>query len=269
MRITSHYLPVNALLPIPSPSEHSLSATTPTSDAPPLLPADATPVPHHSSAPYLEEQPLDPTDKASYYLQRLGGPEKLAQVYLEAGLLFLEGTASGLLSSSYAGLSSLRTPTQSQSRPSNYDHPSPGGAGSSGSDAWRRDHEYARRYFDRARQLCPELDVPLLPHSESSSDHEANATPPSRDSGAEPQLQMPTIDLTSSQELPSSQPRRRRKKETFSGTASATSAVEERTIPDDEDNTWYLYLPGLVGAGTALLIVGFLSFSSWRKGQGS
>ena len=37
---------------------------------------------------------------------------------------------------------------------------------------------------------------------------------------------------------------------------------------DDADGTWYLYLPGLVGAGTALLVVGLLSLQSWRKNQG-
>ena len=54
------------------------------------------------------------------------------------------------------------------------------------------------------------------------------------------------------------------------GRGGADSIVEERVrAGDEDDNTWYLYLPGLVGAGTALLVVGFLSFSSWRKGQGS
>lgn len=212
---------------------------------------------------------MSSTGRSAYYLQRVGGPEALAQVYLEVGLLFLEGSASGLLSSSYAGLSSLRTLTQSQSRHSNHDYSSSGGAGSSANDAWRRDQDYAKRYFNRARQLYPDLDVPLLPQSDPSSDHERSATPSSHNSGSEPQFRMPTIDVSASQELPESQPRRRRKKENFSATASTASAVEERTVAPDDDNTWYLYLPGLVGAGTALLIVGFLSFSSWRKGQGS
>lgn len=26
-------------------------------------------------------------------------------------------------------------------------------------------------------------------------------------------------------------------------------------VDDDVDNTWYLYIPGLVGAGTALLVI--------------
>ena len=77
--------------------------------------------------------------------------------------------------------------------------------------------------------------------------------------------------------MPEGQLRRRRKKENYhgggstGGPPSSASAVgeKERAVGEEEDNTWYLYLPGLVGAGTALLVVGFLSFSSWRKGQGS
>jgi hypothetical protein len=61
--------------------------------------------------------------------------------------------------------------------------------------------------------------------------------------------------------------RRRRKKEEL-------ILVHDRGIrrPDDIDNAWYLYIPGLVGAGTALLVVGVvgaLSFSTWRRNQGS
>ncbi|KAI5999453.1 hypothetical protein EDC04DRAFT_2792695 [Pisolithus marmoratus] len=40
---------------------------------------------------------------------------------------------------------------------------------------------------------------------------------------------------------------------------------------DDIDNAWYLCVPSLVGAGTALLVIGIigtLSFSSWRQNQG-
>jgi len=42
---------------------------------------------------------------------------------------------------------------------------------------------------------------------------------------------------------------------------------------DDIEGAWYLYVPGIIGAGTALLVVGIvgvLSFSSWsRRNQGS
>lgn len=83
---------------------------------------------------------------------------------------------------------------------------------------------------------------------------------------------MPAIEIGSDNNVDADREvrRRRAKKDDASDTnASSTSLVEKRTMPEDDDNTWYLYLPGLVGAGTALLVVGFLSFSSWRKGQGS
>ena len=82
---------------------------------------------------------------------------------------------------------------------------------------------------------------------------------------------MPTVEIVSSDEDADHELRRRRAKadDASDANASSTSLVEKRTVPDEDDNTWYLYLPGLVGAGTALLVVGFLSFSSWRKGQGS
>ena len=86
---------------------------------------------------------------------------------------------------------------------------------------------------------------------------------------AENKLQMPTIDVLSTEKMEDSQVRRRRRREAASGAASSASVVEERPPAIEEDNTWYLYLPGLVGAGTALLVVGLLSFSSWRKGQAS
>ena len=88
---------------------------------------------------------------------------------------------------------------------------------------------------------------------------------------------MPTIDVTESQDLLSEKPVRRRQRQgaskeaVASSAASTGSAVNERVGAggEEDDSTWYLYLPGLVGAGTALLVVGFLSFSSWRKSQTS
>jgi hypothetical protein len=124
-------------------------------------------------------------------------------------------------------------------------------------EAWRRDREAASRYFERAKALHPSLDVPLLPPE-----------------GVE--LEMPSIELGSSSpdsvysgeefQTDSEQPavRRRRKKEElllFHGSEKV-----------EVDNAWYLYIPGLVGAGTALLVVGVvgaLSFSTWRRNQGS
>ena len=203
----------------------------------------------------------------SYYLYHLGGPSSLAQLYVETGLLYLEGTASGLLSSSYSGLSSLRTSVQYP--------PHPSSDTLHGTEAWKRDRDCARRHFERARTLDPSLDVPLLP---SPSDTENGSEPEgsrgdrrSRTDSGKGKLKTPTVEIVSSDEDADHELRRRRAKadDASDANASSTSLVEKRTVPDDDDNTWYLYLPGLVGAGTALLVVGFLSFSSWRKGQGS
>ncbi|KAF7796630.1 hypothetical protein EIP86_007812 [Pleurotus ostreatoroseus] len=274
IRLASHYLPINAVLPelLSSPLH---TPTTPTNDSAPESPrsADSTPVSAHSMAPYAGQQTVPIPGSLSYYLYHVGGAEQLAQLYLEAGLLYLEGTAPSLLSSSYAGLSSLRTPTMSATypqpsqRPSYLDvHMSGSAAGSgstSGSEAWRRDQEVARRFFDRARDLHPGLDVPLLPPSDSDPDSSAQESPVSR---GEQQLKMPTIELPDAREVGEKQLRKRqrqRKTETASVGAS-TESVSDRVSAGDEDNTWYLYLPGLVGA---VLVVGFLSFSSWRKNQ--
>lgn len=199
----------------------------------------------------------------------MGGPAYLAHLYLETGLLYLEGTATSLLSSSYAGLSSLRA-----SIPPLHSHSS---EGLHGTEAWRRDRDTARRHFERARTLDPSLDVPLLPSpSETENGSEPEGSRGGRrsrtDSGKQQKLKMPAIEIGSDDNVDVDREvrRRRAKKDDASDTnASSTSLVEKRTMPEDDDNTWYLYLPGLVGAGTALLVVGFLSFSSWRKGQGS
>ncbi|KAJ7475796.1 hypothetical protein FB451DRAFT_1244785 [Mycena latifolia] len=179
----------------------------------------------------------------SYYAHCMGGSSGLAQLYLEAGMLHLEGAASALLTSSSSSLSSLRVAL-----------PVPSGEG--GTDTWKRDREAAGKYFERARLLQPSLDIPVLPPP---------GTPLSRDPSE--QLEMPSIDLHSSQY--SSEPVRRRRK-----LKEETTLFDNREAKlDDMDNTWYLYIPGLVGAGTALLVVGVisaLSFSTWsRRNQGS
>jgi thiamine pyrophosphokinase len=46
----------------------------------------------------------------------------------------------------------------------------------------------------------------------------------------------------------------------------------DETKADNIEDAWYFYVPGLIGAGTALLVVGVvgvLSFSTWRRNQGS
>lgn len=173
---------------------------------------------------------------ALYYVQCMGGSSGLAQLYLEAGMLYLEGTASTLLTSSSSSLASLRVPL-------------PVLSAETSTDAWKRDRAAAGKYFERARVLHPTLDIPILP-------------PPSLSRDPSEQLEMPSIDLY------------------VSGPARKRKLKEENTLfghrdpkLDELDNTWYLYVPGLVGAGTALLVVGVISalgFSTWsRRNQGS
>lgn len=190
-----------------------------------------------------------PRGTFAYYLQCIGGARGLAQLYLEAGLLHLEGAASTLLSSSYSSLSSIRMPHQSQ-------------VGENGSEAWKRDREAAAKYFERARVLEPTLEIPPIPVVDPQFEDVQ-------------ELEMPSIELSSSapgsslsQYTDPDTPavRRRKKKEEM-------SLFSSHVAEDDADNTWYLYIPGLVGAGTALLVVGIvgaLSFSTWsRRNQGS
>lgn len=52
----------------------------------------------------------------------------------------------------------------------------------------------------------------------------------------------------------------------------ASSMVKESSTMStgygDVDSPWYLIIPGLVGAGTALLVVTAIGLSSWRRSQG-
>ena len=93
---------------------------------------------------------------------------------------------------------------------------------------------------------------------------------------------MPTIDVArggAGDPLPPPLRRRRRREYQYAGEETDADAELSSSLvesvhrePDlgagDDDRTWYLYLPGLVGAGTALLVVGLLSLQSWRKNQG-
>lgn len=191
----------------------------------------------------------------SYYLQCIGGPQGLAQLFLEAGLLHLEGAALVLLSASYSTLSSIRVPPPPQ-------------PGEGGAETWKRDREMASRYFDRARVLHPELDVPVI-----SDDGSGQSL-----SGSVHEFEMPSIEIRPSapesvysgedviySEQEKTIRRRRQKKEEL-------IFLDEVKGKEDIESAWYLYVPSLVGAGTALLVVGVigaLSFSSWRRNQGS
>ncbi|KAH9936067.1 hypothetical protein B0H21DRAFT_833840 [Amylocystis lapponica] len=257
IRLVTHYLPVQTIYPdlaspTPSPIPASASSSqTEVADPPavpdPPTPDSTTPVPVTATTPPLPPTPGTP----AYYLNRIGGAPGLAQLFLAAGLLHLEGTATPLLSSAYAGLSSLRAPAPPHS--------------STGStDAWRRDRDAARRYFERARLLVPALDVPLLP-LDADSDADSGAESGDRRSTASGEAHAPPPD---SEVRRARAPPRRRKKEARELSSSFVGGYRAGAGEED-DRTWYLYIPGLVGAGTALLVVGFLSFSSWRKSQGS
>ena len=217
MRLVSHYVPLDSLPdPLPTLSENATEQS-----------------------------------RTSYYIQSLGGPPGVAQLYLEAGLLHLEGAASMLLSSSYSPLSSIRLPSQSQYPDSSKD-------GSTA--AWKRDREAARRYFDRARILCPTLEVPILPAEDKGSADDDEAT--------ELGLRMPSVDVRASSEA--GQTRRRHTQRDGAQNKGLVEVPQRARRTDDLDGAWYLYVPGLVGAGTALLVVGVigaLSFTSWRKNQ--
>ncbi|KAF8206516.1 hypothetical protein K438DRAFT_1963544 [Mycena galopus ATCC 62051] len=143
----------------------------------------------------------------AYYVQCMGGSSGLAQLYLEAGMLHLEGAASALLASSSSSLSSLRVPI----------------------------------LLRLAR--APSLDIPVLP-------------PPGGLLSPSEQLEMPSIDLQTASE--SAQTRRRRKTKEDSSTLFDN---RDAKLHELEENTWYLYVPGLVGAGTALLVVGTRLYS--------
>ncbi|KAI5999455.1 hypothetical protein EDC04DRAFT_2792760, partial [Pisolithus marmoratus] len=100
----------------------------------------------HISLSHVKETDENTRETLSYYVQCIGGAAGLGQLYLEAGLLHLEGAASVVLSASYATSSSIRVIPQPQ--PEN------------GAEAWQRDRDAASRYFDRARAMNSDLDVP-------------------------------------------------------------------------------------------------------------
>lgn len=208
----------------------------------------------------------------------------LAQLWVEAGHAHLEGIATKLLASNYSPLNSIR-----RNEP-----PIASVRVESSTQLWRRDRTNARTYFERARKLAPQLDgsIPYLPEetdlqevdrptrgrrpgaSPRSRASRASATPPSE--GPELELQMPSMFMdegktirpdattpSAPEKVQESTVRVRRRRQ------QASEALLEKTAEEeDEDNAWYLYLPGLVGATTALLVVsvvGALSFQSWRK----
>lgn len=195
---------------------------------------------------FTETSGNGPQGTIPHYLHCIGGPAGLAQLYLEAGMLHLEGAAQPLLTTSFSTLSSIRMPPQLP-------------LGEGGNEAWKYDREAASRYFDRARALQPGLDVPVLP-----------LEPPH-------ELEMPSMEIT---QIPSptasdsvysrdslSQPdtgvRRRRKKEEMT--------LFEEVKNGAVDSSWYLGVPGIIEAAAfvaVISVVGVLGYS-WRRTQGS
>jgi thiamine pyrophosphokinase len=138
--------------------------------------------------------------------------------------------------------------------------------GEGGAEAWRRDREAAGHFFEQARLLQPNLDIPALPALPAEGDlelempsmHLAPSAPDSIESKE-------SVYADSEPEVPVVRRRRKKAEQTLLDKTSAGL--------DDMENAWYLYIPGIIGAGTALLVVGIvgaLSFSTWsRRNQGS
>lgn len=212
--------------------------------------------------------PLPETGSTDFYVHMIGGPHFLAQLYLDVGLLHLDGVAPTLLatSSSAHSLSSLRLPG-----PLSGDSTLLLSGSTRSAQEWRVARENAAKYFARARELWPQLNVPTLP-PEGADDSSSTINV---------DLQMPSIDLYGSASEdetvlnPRPPVRRQRTDRTESskegrGVKPEASVRRSRTILREsvDDHPWYVYAPGLVGAGTALVavaVVGALSFTTWRR----
>ena len=200
---------------------------------------------------------------APYHYHCVGSGSGLARLYVEAGSLYLEGAAAILLSSTYSALSSIRSSTSTVQA-------------DGGIAGWRRDREFARKYFERARTLDPGSEVPVVPPEIGD------------ELGSGTELLMPSIEIKNpagTKGTPaggSTTSKTRRRTGTVMGTGMgmemeesevlASSMVKESSTMStghgDVDSPWYLIIPGLVGAGTALLVVTAIGLSSWRRSQG-
>ncbi|KAF9649866.1 hypothetical protein BDM02DRAFT_3228045 [Thelephora ganbajun] len=195
----------------------------------------------------------------AYHHYCMGGGTGLARLYVEAGSLYLEGAAAILLSSTYSALSSIRSSTSTVQA-------------DGGIAGWRRDRDFARKYFERARTLDPDLEVPVVPPEVGE------------ELGSGTELLMPSIEIKTTvgaKSTPtdgSTTGKTRRRTGTVLGRGMedseilASSVVKESSTMstgyEDVDSPWYLIIPGLVGAGTALLVVTAIGLSSWRRSQG-
>jgi hypothetical protein len=180
----------------------------------------------------------------SAYVTRLGGPRAVAQLFLDTGLLHLQGVAPALLASSPSSeaLSSLRHQHH------NHDN---------GPD--NIDHDLARRYFDKAKLLDPTIIVPDALGELRMPSPDLSIPPPASETGSRFSSSIPSA--SEKEDVVQIEPKRRRRRD-------AQPIVEPFAEPEE---TWTsLYVPAILGAGTALLavsIVGIASMSWWRKNQ--
>jgi hypothetical protein len=204
--------------------------------------------------------PMPPFGTIEFYVHMLGGQTALAHLYLQVGLLHLDGMAPSLLSSSPSALSvsALRLPVSTQA--SALLHGS-----SMHTPAWHVARANARTYFDCARQLAPALDVPRI--ADESLDAPAGLVMPA-----------PDVSTSDSEDETVLQPRPRQRRR--AGTVGKTVVTEvlnpkteQQTPPrvlarrePDDGGGWVQYAPAVLGAGTALVaiaVVSVLSFT-WR-----
>lgn len=171
------------------------------------------------------------------YLRRIGGNPGLAVLYRQAGNIYMQG-----LGASLSGSTSTLSNSPFSLGLNNIDDGQTGAGSSSMPDI-----ETAQRYFRRARVLDPTLEVPDVQTGRDRDDVK---------------LVMPVMDIGRSAATV--------KDEALSG--SGSTAAEKRRHRGEgprslaEQDEWsYLYLPGLVGAGVAIGIVGIMSASWWRS----
>lgn len=237
MRLIAHFTPVTTVIPAP------LS----TSSTPPPPPRRGT---------------------IEYYVRSLGGPQGLAQLFLEAGLAHLDGIASKLLAANYSPLASIR-----RAEPP----PSALRRRESSTVMWKRDRACARTYFERARTLAPALDatgaIPFLPEEtdlrgvDDGRGGSVDVRP-----GQDPEFQMPSIYLDDGSEgtlKPPASPetirsgKRRRRQEASETLLGTKDEKFKASVVDEDDDTWWL-----IGAGTAIVVasvLGAIGFTNWRK----
>ena len=235
MRLVAHFTPVTTIIPT------SLSP----SSTPPSPPRRGT---------------------AEYYVRALGGPQGLAQLFLEAGLAHLDGIASKLLAANYSPLASIR-----RAEPP----PSALRRRESSTVMWKRDRACARTYFERARTLAPGLDatgaIPYLPEETDLRGIDDGRVGSTR--SIDPELQMPSIYVedgsTEGTLRPPVSPEtvrgKRRRRQEASDALLGTKEGEKMqpSVYDEDDDTWWF-----IGAGTAILVasvLGAIGFSNWRK----